>query len=488
MKEGSCPAGAQFAAGLKASGCGLASIGLQWFKDGVAIPGATSLSLKVSNPTVSDSGAYYLEASCGGVRAQSAPALLSVQPKSATTTGTYDGLLAPMVSATSEMGQYGLLNVTITPAGSFSGRIQLVGTTQTLSGKFNGVGRALFGSAQTEEYMVTKGSGSSKVAVGRLVMNLEFVGEYPAVTAKLLDAADGETVMSEGEAEKAVYSSSKTLPVGMKWLPTEIYDSNSEKGVYTVVIDIPEAERSATDEKSGSDLYPEGSGYGNIMVSASGSAAYYGKLADGTSVTYSNRLSGSNRWPVFVPLYSNKGLLAGGVNFDSSDKESDASGPEMRWFKPAGSNAVPYARGWIEGVNSRLLASKYVAPTRSTKDNTNAGTVFGSAVPGVVAPQVNLSLMASGGWLSGERRYDASLSALSVFKPGGDAAKDQLKVTFTSATGVFSGSFLNPETRKSMTMNGVVFQKKQTARGNFLSPSLKSGEAPKIGAVSMTIR
>ena len=159
----------------------------------------------------------------------------------------------------------------------------------------------------------------------------------------------------------------------------------------------------------------------------------------------------------------------------------------MRWFKPKGAKASPYSNGWIEGVRLELQASKYLEPLRPTKNNPYPGTVFGREVPGLQAPAVNLSVLTSGGWLSGATPYEASMNATSVVTAVGAAAKDRFKLNFTSTSGAFTGSFIHPETKKTLKFEGVVFQKTLSARGNFSSPSPKSAEPPKIGSISITI-
>ena len=415
------------------------------------------------------------------------PAFVDELLNRADTPGTYDGLLTATESTSSELEQSGLLSVTITASGSFSGKLQTLNTQQNFKGKFNEEGRALFGTAQTERYAVQRSSSSPKASIVNFVMRLELRDDHPVINAQFLGAVGGEAVLSEGVAERTVYSSLKTLPVEMKRMPTEIYDSSFEKGVYTVLMDIPEELRAKTDEASGNELYPQGSGYGKITVSPSGTVTFSGKLSDGTSVTYSNRLSGSNGWPLYVPLYSRKGSLAGKVQFDPSSEANDASGKLMRWFKPKGAKASPYSNGWIEGVSLELQASKYLEPLRPTKNNPYPGTVFGREVPGLQAPAVNLSVLTSGGWLSGATPYEASMNATSVVTAVGAAAKDRFKLNFTSTSGAFTGSFIHPETKKTLKFEGVVFQKTLSARGNFSSPSPKSAEPPKIGSISITI-
>ncbi len=401
------------------------------------------------------------------------------------TAGSYLGLAEPTENASESM-EYGLTSLTITKAGTFSGRIQFLSAMTTVSGTFNDEGEALFGNLQSPRLPVWKGSGASRQILGYLEMSLDLTGEYPAIDVRVWDAVDGEILVAQGMLEKAVYTSLKTVPVGMKAVPKELHDPAAEKGAYTLLLDIPEDFKSAVDDQSGQEVYPQGSGYGRMTLSASGMVIWVGKLADGAGIAFSSRLTASNRLPVHVPLYLKKGLFTGHVQFDPEAGDSDATGMGLRWFKPPGPKSAPYAAGWGSGVDVELVASKYLAPKPVTAQDPYPGTVFGTLVPGVPAPEVNLTLVAFGGGLEQEATYECNLNARNLVSPMGSAVVDRMKISFTAATGAFTGSFVNPETGKAVTINGMVLQKTQTARGNFLSPSARFGEAATFGGIRIT--
>jgi hypothetical protein len=132
----------------------------------------------------------------------------------------------------------------------------------------------------------------------------------------------------------------------------------------------------------------------------------------------------------------------------------------------------------VEGVEVRRAGP--------SKDLPNPGTVFGVEIAGVVAPEVNLLATLSGGGLSEELQYQLSLSASNLVSVLGDAARAKMRLTFTPATGALVGSFVNPETGMTATINGVVFQKQQIAGGNFLSPAAQTGSSPRVGRIQLS--
>ena len=60
---------------------------------------------------------------------------------------------------------------------------------------------------------------------------------------------------------------------------------------------------------------PEGSGYGLVTVDTGGNVVMSGWLADGTVMSQSVPVSPEGDWPLYVSLYSGKGLLMAWLNF-----------------------------------------------------------------------------------------------------------------------------------------------------------------------------
>jgi hypothetical protein len=111
-------------------------------------------------------------------------------------------------------------------------------------------------------------------------------------------------------------------------------------------------------------------------VSEAGVVRLVGRLADGATISYANRLSPTLGWPVYVALYGDRGFVAGRVQFDATRAGSDAACEAMQWVRPAGLPA-PYRAGWPDGIAVGFAASKYAAPASSA----NPDGVFGPRLP-----------------------------------------------------------------------------------------------------------
>ena len=143
----------------------------------------------------------------------------------------------------------------------------------------------------------------------------------------------------------------------------------------------------------------------------------------------------------------------------------------------------------------QVLSSKYVAPAKPTvkaPNPPNPNTVLGAAVVGVSAPAENIRITLADGALPEETLNMAALSATSTVTvyaaPAGTTGAVQLKVAFVSAAGTFSGTFLHPVSKKSVTFSGVAFQKTGQALGAFTYMPVLSADpaviqSPQVGVV-----
>jgi hypothetical protein len=318
--------------------------------------------------------------------------------------------------------------------------------------------------------------------LGYLTLRVDDSGEYPVVVGELIGEDDLSTdeveavVLSTATSKKAVYSAAKVLPEGMLRIPMEIFDAANEKGSYTALF--------VTDDNStvlDRALYPQGAGSARVTVTNAGTVTIAGRLADGTAISLSSRLSPDNDMPMYAALYSAKGFISGGLRFDDSALETDAFCESMVWFRPNTRTASTknlttlYPDGWPEGITMQVLGSKYVAPAKATlraPNPPNPNTVLGASVAGVVAPTTNLSVILADGAMPAETLNPGGLSATSALTvyaaPEGVAGANQLKISFVASAGTFSGSFLHPVSKKTVTLSGVAFQKTGQALGSFL--------------------
>lgn len=405
--------------------------------------------------------------------------------------GSYNGLLVAAAGATSQIDQNGLANITVTNTGSFTGRVTLAGVSQAISGVFKNNGAAVFGRTSTPTIELVKTLRPTKVSLGFLALSLD-TGSGNKVTGTLKDGA-GAVTFASVVADKALYTAAKNPVLPLRNVPPALLDPARENGKYTALFLAADSPNSGV-AKTG---FPQGDGFAMVTVSTSGKVTMVGKLADGSAVSYSNALSSTNDWPVYVQLYGKKGFVAGKVRFDSTQTQSDAAGLGMKWFKPAGIvSPKTYAAGWPNGILTDFVASKFIPtgkPTAKVPVPPNPGTVLGVGVPGANAPTVaNLLIEVADGGLTAATGNEGSLSAVNKLTvlgaASGQTGTNGLKASFNAGSGALSGSFVHPGTSKPVSFSGVVYQKQSKASGFFLyTPPVSNPSAiPESGSVSVS--
>jgi uncharacterized repeat protein (TIGR01451 family) len=196
---------------------------------------------------------------------------------------------------------------------------------------------------------------------------------------------------------------------------------------------------------------PEGDGYGKVSIDGNGKITLSGTLADGTSVSQTATLSAGKDWPLYLSLYSNKGLLIGWLEF-ADQAGSDLSG-KLSWIKPSSSSKY-YPSGFDVHVDT--VGSRYIAPSSSST---------------VLVPAERV-LMLIGGDLPADVDQPVTL------QPGGKVTTgvEGLSMSFKTSDGSFSGSYKPAGASKSYSFKGAALQKANTASGYILGTS-QSGRA-----------
>lgn len=191
---------------------------------------------------------------------------------------------------------------------------------------------------------------------------------------------------------------------------------------------------------------PSAYGYGTVKIDAAGTVTFSGTLADGSKVTQTTALAKEGYWPLYASLYAGKGVVVGWMQFTTSN-ESDVSG-DLAWVKPAGVSSAYYAGGFTNTVEA--LGSTYFAPATGHRylDMVSANLVF---TTGGVSFTNSFSLDARN----------------RVVRPSGS----RLTLSLTSTTGLFQGTTLNPNTGKTFSFQGVLFERGSNGCGLFLGPT-----------------
>ena len=184
---------------------------------------------------------------------------------------------------------------------------------------------------------------------------------------------------------------------------------------------------------------PGGHGYGTVSVDSSGNVTFSATLGDGTKISQTTFVSKQGQWPLYVPLYGNLGSILGPITF-TNDSQADLSGP-IFWLKPVNS-----AKYYPAGLNfpTQLVGSLFA---------------YTNGVP--ILALTNGVLVLHGGNL------DQDLTNLFTFHANNTISGTNHLSLSISSSGLFQGSMVNPETRKTISLSGAVLQKQNLGAGLF---------------------
>lgn len=170
---------------------------------------------------------------------------------------------------------------------------------------------------------------------------------------------------------------------------------------------------------------PFGYSYGSVKVSSSGAVTLAGSLADGTVISQSTMISQAGYWPLYVNLYGGKGSLWGWNYFNSN---TITAAPSLSWINAANSSKTAVYLSGFTNQNAAVEGSLYV--------------------PGISLP-ANLA---------------TTLQELNQ-----SPITNKLTLKTNQATGLITGSFVNPaNSKQTIKVNGVVLQGQTNAAGYFL--------------------
>jgi len=187
---------------------------------------------------------------------------------------------------------------------------------------------------------------------------------------------------------------------------------------------------------------PGGNSYGVVTVDARSRLTFSGALADGTKISQSTYVSQSGEWPLYVPLYGGQGSLFSWGAFNGT---SGLSG-RTAWNKPVLLNAKYYKSGF--SVSTTLPGSGYTRPgLGSTILDFNDGFIAlsGGDLPDSISNEILL-------------RPDGRVTNLGA---------NRLSLAFSLSSGAFSGSVVDPTTKRSVPFRGVVLQDRSVGAGYF---------------------
>jgi hypothetical protein len=331
--------------------------------------------------------------------------------------GTFDGLFYPLSGV--DPTNSGSFTMTLTGGGQASGKI-LMGTT---SYPFSGV-----------QFHPIEGYASVVVQRGRTLppLSLEVTLAFDQTEAQTMPVTGTVRAINPTDADQSLWISDLTAK--------KVQKNASLQGNYTFA-DYPGAYNEFDSRPA-----PMGSGTGTISVDAKGGVKLTGNLADGTALSLSSALHADGEWPVFAPLYGGRGLLIGWAVFDSDDVlHPRAMVGNLMWIKPPATTTTDkYHR---EGFSTprTIYATRYQAPKTG---------------------------VSAFGWTQGELRFEFGnltdvLNAALSYRTNKYVVDGlpRTTLTITSASGLLSGSFINPATGKTTPFKGAILQFPEGAVG-----------------------
>ena len=308
-------------------------------------------------------------------------------------------------------GSSGSFTSTLTDRGTFTGKLKLGAKSHSIKGKLDLACRAT-------NSIIRKGTNT-------LIVELDFgVGDSNKVVGRISDGVWEAQLLGD----RAVFHS-KTNPAPYA-------------GAYTLVFP------GQIDPGDG----PEGDGFGTLKMGSNGVAALAGTLADGTKVSRKVSISRNGQWPFYASLYSGSGSTLGWLNFTNSTSD-DVNGL-VSWIKPAIPKAKQHPAGFTNETSS--MGSRYVRPVSSTNrvlnlTQTNILFTGGNLVPSLT-----------------------NLIALSPDNKITNLSSNKLSLTISLASGLFSGSVVDPSTDRPLKFSGALLQKQNAACGFLLGTNRSS--------------
>ena len=276
----------------------------QWYFDDAPVPKATTSTLSIPTTRATNAGTYYLVITNTYGSTNSNPVILIVQsppertvaeggpterPLSSTPlAGTYSGLFYPAGGATQSSAGFFTATFASQTAGAFSAHLLLDGGSYSFAGQFDS-----FGNAQSIVPRIGKGPVTAS-----LHLNLDPPGDQ---MTGVISNADWRSILQAGlastnAAPECAGPFSFVFPLG----------TNLPAGCLT------------------------------ITNTPAGTALIAGTLADGARILRTAPIDQRAAIPLYVPLYSGKGLFLGWITLTNSTAAANFG--QAVWIKPGCTN------------------------------------------------------------------------------------------------------------------------------------------------------
>jgi hypothetical protein len=197
----------------------------------------------------------------------------------------------------------------------------------------------------------------------------------------------------------------------------------------------------------------QGDGYGTATIDFSGNLKFSGVLADGAKVTQSVPITKSGLWPHHAVTYGGRGSIQGWVAFDANGVDiSFQTLLPLSWNRPGLPATKLYTN--LLTFEPQMTGSIYRAPVGATSRILNL---------------TNAQVVLTGGSLTTSPSINDVVLGLSSRVT--NASPNTLTCTFTLPTGLFTGTYRETGTTRTITFRGAVLQVEYQNRGSghFLS-------------------
>lgn len=373
------------------------------------------------------------------------------------------GLIEPASGTAVSHATHGSLTASLTPrSGSLSGKVCLDGKTTSFAGVAMGNGTVWF-RAPDKSLRTTLDLGAGAQMTGQIDAGILLVE---------VSSAAGSMA---GSARPAAYSKVSQVPASLRNSPTQ--------GFYTAALPA----KAQTPAKALAE-YPQGTGYGSITLKDNGTLRFAGVLADGTKYTAASALVAGDESPVHAllptPASTTRemgGSLLGALVFDAGAADSDVSGNDLRWFRPAvgeqsGSTTAAlatqlYTPGWPEGIVVDLVGTMYDKTASAQSTLGLGGPARLSFREGKLPAEVEVT--------------NFSVAGNAVVKlPATDRS---FSLSFVQSTGLMRGSFTPGwSSARLPAFSGVLLSKGANRGGwGFFLSNHASDTDPESGAVTL---
>jgi hypothetical protein len=348
--------------------------------------------------------------------------------------GTYTGLFYDTSNGVA-VSDAGYITVTVTEAGNFSGKLYLATTTSpfALSGQ---LAAAADGSNATAELRF-KVSKSEYLEVKLLV-----------ATDPVLTNAGAATL---GGFVNAFSDQTETNLIDSAVIQGELSRDNTNivPGIYNMALS-PVSGDPATG--------PGGYSYGSATVDKKGAVAIVLHLADGTSpaMTFSSSLAQDGTSPFYTSLYGGKGVILGWVQFPLAGISFQET---VNWVKLPLADKY-YTNGFASAPT--ISVALYIPPKVETNNHLYLGEYFivDESYSGLSLPNETDTFVA----------FDLAKNTFSIA-----TNTNKVTITLTPATGLLTGSFVDPAGSKaSFTYHGL-FLLNEFGLGFYVSTNKETG-------------